>query len=90
VRLVFTPAQHWSARGPFDVRKSLWGGWAAVGQHARVWFAGDTGYGPFFEEIGQRLGPFDLAAIPTGAYDPRGFMAPQVGAPDRGVASKEG
>lgn len=41
------------------------------------WFAGDTGYCDVFKEIGRRLGPFDLAAIPTGAYDPRWFMALQ-------------
>jgi hypothetical protein len=78
VRLVLTPAQHWSARGPLDRRRTLWGGWAVVGRRARAWFAGDTGYGPFFPEIHQRLGPFDLAFIPTGAYEPRDFMGPQV------------
>jgi N-acyl-phosphatidylethanolamine-hydrolysing phospholipase D len=35
----------------------------------RFWFAGDTGYCPVFKEIGERCGPFDLAAIPIGAYE---------------------
>ena len=78
MRLVLTPAQHWSARGVLDRRRTLWGGWAALAPAGRFYFAGDSGYGPFFKEIGDRLGPYDQAAIPIGAYEPRGFMAPQV------------
>jgi L-ascorbate metabolism protein UlaG (beta-lactamase superfamily) len=33
-------------------------------------------YCPAFEEIGSLLGPFDLAAIPIGAYKPRIAMSP--------------
>jgi len=39
-----------------------------LGQQLRFWFAGDTGYCPVFNEIGERIGPLDLAAIPIGAY----------------------
>ncbi len=69
VRVMLTPAQHWSARGALDRRHTLWGGWAVLGQQLRFWFAGDTGYCPVFKEIGERCGPLDLAAIPIGAYE---------------------
>lgn len=85
VKFVLTPAQHWSGRYVLDMRRSLWGGWAVVGERQRFWFAGDTGYAPVFPEIGARLGPFDLAAVPTGAYQPRDFLGPQHVDPDEAV-----
>ena len=70
-----TPVQHWSARGVSDRFEMLWSGWAIEGAGARLYFAGDTGYNPVdFKETGRRLGPFDLALIPIGAYAPRDFM----------------
>src|SRR5262249_45207311 len=72
--ITVTPAQHFSARHPFDRNHALWGGFTVdVGQR-RVYFAGDTGYSPMFHEIGRRLGPIDLALLPIGAYEPRWFM----------------
>jgi L-ascorbate metabolism protein UlaG (beta-lactamase superfamily) len=35
---------------------------------------GDTGYFSGFEKIGERLGPFDLVAVPIGSYEPRAMM----------------
>jgi N-acyl-phosphatidylethanolamine-hydrolysing phospholipase D len=75
LRLVCVPAQHWSARTLWDVNRRLWGGWAIQGRERRAYFAGDTGYyPPMLQEIGRRLGPFDLAAIPIGAYEPAALM----------------
>lgn len=71
-----TPAQHFAARWPWDRCKTLWGGFALHTPAGRIYFAGDSGYSPTFKEIGSRLGPFDLALIPIGAYEPRWFMAP--------------
>ena len=55
--------------------KRLWCGWAlATNDGRRVFFAGDTGYHPEFTRIAERCGPFDLALLPIGAYEPRWFM----------------
>ena len=52
----------------------------------RMFFAGDTGYSArHFRAIGERLGPFDLALIPIGAYEPRWFMQPQHVDPEESV-----
>jgi N-acyl-phosphatidylethanolamine-hydrolysing phospholipase D len=70
-----TPSQHWSGRGLNDRYRSLWASWSVRIGGFKVWFAGDTGYNDkIFTEIGTRCGPFDLALIPVGGYDPRWFM----------------
>jgi L-ascorbate metabolism protein UlaG (beta-lactamase superfamily) len=75
VTVVCTPVQHWSARSLRDENRRLWASWAVLGRDRRFYFAGDTGYfAPIFQEIGRRLGPFDLGAIPIGAYMPRAMM----------------
>jgi N-acyl-phosphatidylethanolamine-hydrolysing phospholipase D len=77
VRFVFTPAQHWCKRTPIDDNKVLWGSWCVLGPKNKFFFSGDTGYCYGFEQIGNKYGPFDLAAIPIGAYEPRWFMKSQ-------------
>jgi N-acyl-phosphatidylethanolamine-hydrolysing phospholipase D len=75
VRVACTPAQHFSGRGFGDRGATLWCGWALASPRGkRVFFAGDTGFHPEFALIAERCGPFDLALMPIGAYEPRWFM----------------
>jgi N-acyl-phosphatidylethanolamine-hydrolysing phospholipase D len=85
VRIVCVPAQHWSARTPFDRNQTLWSGWVVSGPSRRFYFAGDTGYFAGFREIGERLGPFDVAAVPIGAYEPAAMMRPHHLNPEEAV-----
>mmetsp|Transcript_21353 Transcript_21353/g.46135 ORF Transcript_21353/g.46135 Transcript_21353/m.46135 type:complete len:587 (-) Transcript_21353:189-1949(-) len=84
VMLTCAPAQHWCSRTPFDRNRRLWCSWAirtldrrAMDDGLNFYFAGDTGLPdtfPLHRQIGDRLGPFDLSAIPIGAYKPSFFM----------------
>jgi L-ascorbate metabolism protein UlaG (beta-lactamase superfamily) len=74
--ITFVPAQHFSARGLFDRRKSLWGGYMIESRGRRIYFGGDTGYSTHFANIRGRLGSPDIAMLGIGAYEPRWFMQP--------------
>lgn len=68
--IVATPARHASGRTVLDKDATLWAGYAFVGSKHRVYFSGDTGLFPAMNEIGEKLGPFDLTMIETGQYHP--------------------
>ncbi|WP_445397393.1 MBL fold metallo-hydrolase [Streptomyces sp. LE64] len=75
VRIDFVPAHHWSKRTLLDTCRSLWGGWVLTDAHGqRLYFAGDTGYGHWFDRIGRRYPGIDLALLPIGAYAPRWWL----------------
>lgn len=76
VTLVGWPSQHFSGRGLSDRDGTLWLSYVLKSRHGPVYFAGDTGMGPHFEQAGRAFGPFRLALLPIGAYRPRWFMAP--------------
>ena len=70
LQVTSTPARHFSGRDATDRFSTLWSGWALIGPTHRVMFTGDTGMGPHFAEIKERLGPFDLTMPEVGSYDP--------------------
>ena len=76
LRITATPAQHFSARTPFDRNRSLWGGFMLANEAGSILFAGNSGAGDHWASIRARLGAPGIALLPIGAYEPRWFMAP--------------
>ena len=72
--LTCVPAQHFSGRTLGKRNTTLWCGWTLRSAQHSVFFAGDTALHPEFGIIASRCGPFDVAILPIGAYEPRWFM----------------
>jgi L-ascorbate metabolism protein UlaG (beta-lactamase superfamily) len=84
-RVTSVPAQHFSARTPWDRDRTLWAGFVVESGGMTIYFAGDTGYSRQFVEIRQRFPQIDLSLIPIGAYEPRWFMQPVHANPEEAV-----
>lgn len=70
VHIHVLPARHYSGR-LLTRNKTLWVGYALETPERRLFFSGDSGYGPHFREIGEKFGGFDLVALDGGQYDRR-------------------
>ncbi len=88
MRLHCVPAQHFSARWPWDRNKTLWCGWIVEAAAGDIYFAGDTGFCGVFEEIQSRFPRIRLALLPIGAYDPEWFMGPIHMTPEQAVEAR--
>jgi L-ascorbate metabolism protein UlaG (beta-lactamase superfamily) len=69
--LVSTPARHFSGRRLLNNDTTLWCSWVIEGLATKIFFSGDSGYGPHFKEIGDIYGPFDITLMECGQYDER-------------------
>lgn len=75
LRIVATPARHFSARTPWDRNQALWASFMLETGQGRVFFAGDSAAGGHWADIRTRVGAPEVALLPIGAYEPRWFMA---------------
>ncbi len=83
------PALHFSARSIFDTARTLWCGYVIECQRRLIYFAGDTAFGAHFAQIREAFGPFRLALLPIGAYEPRWFMSAVHMSPEEAVRAHE-
>jgi len=80
IRVVATPASHFSGRIMLDHNKTLWASWVIESGPHRLFYSGDTGYFPGFRQIGAKYSPFDLALMENRGYDdgwPEVHMSPE-------------
>jgi L-ascorbate metabolism protein UlaG (beta-lactamase superfamily) len=66
--LVCTPSRHFSGRSLTDRNSTLWCSWVIRSSDFKLYFSGDSGYGPHFKEIGEKYGPFDVTLMECGQY----------------------
>ena len=85
--VTLVPTRHWSARGVLDRNKALWAGFVIETPAGRIYHVADSGYGEgaHFRNARDRYGPFRLAILPIGAYEPRWFMRDQHMNPEESV-----
>jgi len=74
IKVHFTRVQHFSGRTLLDRNSTQWGGFHIQLNNKNIYFAGDTGFGPHFQQTFEKYGPMDFSIIPVGAYEPRSFM----------------
>lgn len=62
------PARHFSGRSIWSAN-TLWVSYVLQTPSQKLYLGGDSGYDTHFQEIGDKLGPFDLAILENGQYD---------------------
>jgi L-ascorbate metabolism protein UlaG (beta-lactamase superfamily) len=79
VAVSLVPTRHWTARTMSDRNEALWASFVIETPGGRIYFVADSGYGDggHFRGARERHGPFRLAILPIGAYEPRWFMRDQ-------------
>ena len=62
------PARHFSGRG-IKRNQTLWASFLFETPEQKIYYSGDSGYGPHFRAIGEQFGGIDLAILENGQYD---------------------
>ena len=63
------PARHFAGR-TFKRNTSLWASFVLQTPSMKLFLGGDSGYDTHFADIGNKYGPFDLAILENGQYNP--------------------
>jgi L-ascorbate metabolism protein UlaG (beta-lactamase superfamily) len=87
VEVTLAPMRHWTARNLRDRNRALWAAFIIRTPAGKIYHVGDSGFGDghHFRTARETYGPFRLAILPIGAYEPRWFMRDQHMNPEESV-----
>jgi N-acyl-phosphatidylethanolamine-hydrolysing phospholipase D len=85
VEVTAVPVHHYGRRDFVGVVRTPALGYALRVRGRRILFTGDTADGPSFAEIRRRLGRFDVALVPIGAYEPPAAFADVHATPEQAI-----
>lgn len=68
LKIHILPSRHFSGRF-LDNNKTLWASFAIITPTKKIFYSGDGGYSPQFQEIGDYFQGFDLAIMENGQYN---------------------
>lgn len=74
IKISYVPSRHWGKRYFSDLNCNLWGGYIIQANEKTIYFAGDSGYGSHFLDIGKIFPEIDYCMIGIGAYKPDFMM----------------
>jgi L-ascorbate metabolism protein UlaG (beta-lactamase superfamily) len=79
VSVTLVAVRHWTARTLFDRNQALWAGFVIDTPAGKIFAVLDSGFGDgwHFRNAASRYGPFRLAILPVGGFEPRWFMRDQ-------------
>jgi L-ascorbate metabolism protein UlaG (beta-lactamase superfamily) len=86
LKIFLMPAKHWSKRGMFDTKTTLWGSFIIQYKETTIFFAGDCAFNEEnIQEIKKYFPNITYALMPIGAYKPPYIMDRAHMSPTRSV-----
>jgi L-ascorbate metabolism protein UlaG (beta-lactamase superfamily) len=69
IKFTALPTIHFSQRTPFKLNDTLWAAFGIEGPSGvRIYFEGDSDYGPVHAKVASRIGGFDIALLSIGGF----------------------
>lgn len=81
-RITALPAVHATRRNLLAIPDGKANSWDIRAGTRSVLFVGDSAYGSVFRDIGRSRGPFDLALVPIGAFEPATLVSDMHSSPE--------